>query len=307
MPTVSVIVPNYNHAAYLRQRIDSILNQTFQDFELILLDDCSTDDSRSLLETYRDNPHVTQIIYNSENSGSPFHQWAKGVALAHGEWVWIAESDDWAEPELLDTLLSAAKQHPSCGLVYGQARHIRNGQETWPTPVSGSVMENKGYDFARKKLLYDNVIYNVSMAIIRREHLMHVDMNVLGNMRLCGDWLLYAQLCTLTDVLEVSRIVSNYRMHDSNISSQVCAEGIAMIEDIAVLEYIVRQFHVPFYHYVRHWGRKWMKQWRDLHIHGKNQRRVRRRVAPQHPLIYAFYLVYRLKNRWQKHHSICPE
>ncbi len=52
MPKVSVIVPNYNHAPFLRQRIDTILAQTFQDFELILLDDCSTDDSRSILSSY---------------------------------------------------------------------------------------------------------------------------------------------------------------------------------------------------------------------------------------------------------------
>ena len=55
-PKVSVIVPNYNHSAYLRERIDSILNQTYQDFELIILDDRSTDDSMSIIECYRHNP-----------------------------------------------------------------------------------------------------------------------------------------------------------------------------------------------------------------------------------------------------------
>ena len=55
---VSVIVPNYNHASYLVERIESILNQTYQDFELILLDDCSTDDSREVLLKYKDNPKV---------------------------------------------------------------------------------------------------------------------------------------------------------------------------------------------------------------------------------------------------------
>ena len=68
---VSVIVPNYNHAPYLKQRIDSILNQTYQDFELILLDDCSSDMSRDIIESYRTNPHVSQIDYNDINSGTP--------------------------------------------------------------------------------------------------------------------------------------------------------------------------------------------------------------------------------------------
>ena len=71
MPTVSVIIPNYNHARFLQQRIDSVLNQTFQDFELILLDDCSTDGSRSILARSVDDPRV-RIEFNEINSGSTF-------------------------------------------------------------------------------------------------------------------------------------------------------------------------------------------------------------------------------------------
>src|SRR5258708_17607669 len=70
-PTVSVIVPNYNHARYLRKRIESLLRQTYQDFEVILLDDCSTDVSREVLASYQDNPRV-RVEYNAENSGSVF-------------------------------------------------------------------------------------------------------------------------------------------------------------------------------------------------------------------------------------------
>ena len=101
MPTVSVVVPNYNHGRFLPQRIDSILGQTFQDFELILLDDCSTDNSRMILSSYAGDPRV-RIEFNSANSGSPFKQWNKGVRLARGEYVWIAESDDYAEPRFLN-------------------------------------------------------------------------------------------------------------------------------------------------------------------------------------------------------------
>src|SRR5215469_14819662 len=94
-PKVSIVVPNYNHARFLPQRLDSILGQTFQDFELILLDDSSTDDSRSILLEYgRRDPRV-RIEFNEVNSRNPFKQWNKGVGLAHGQYVWIAESDDY--------------------------------------------------------------------------------------------------------------------------------------------------------------------------------------------------------------------
>ena len=96
-PKVSVNVLNYNHAKYLRQRIDSILVQTFQDFELILLDDKSTDDSFDIIKSYQTDSHVSHVVVNEYNSGNPFSQWVKGIELSKGDYVWIAESDDVAD------------------------------------------------------------------------------------------------------------------------------------------------------------------------------------------------------------------
>lgn len=102
---VSIILPNYNHYTYLPKRLDSILNQTYQDFEVILLDDASTDDSIFLLEKYKNHPKVSHFIKNKENSGSPFIQWHKGLLLAKGEITWIAESDDVCDLDFLEKLI----------------------------------------------------------------------------------------------------------------------------------------------------------------------------------------------------------
>ena len=98
---VSVIIPNYNHASFLKQRIDSVLNQTYPDFEVVILDDCSTDNSKSIIEQYRGHHKVNNIVYNNINSGSSFQQWKKGIDFAKGEWIWVAESDDYAHENLL--------------------------------------------------------------------------------------------------------------------------------------------------------------------------------------------------------------
>ena len=74
-PTVSVIVPNYNHQAFLKQRLDSILNQTYQDFEVLLLDDCSPDNSREILKAYAEEDDRITCYFNEVNSGSTFAQW----------------------------------------------------------------------------------------------------------------------------------------------------------------------------------------------------------------------------------------
>lgn len=105
-PKVSVIIPNFNHEKYLDERIQSVLNQTYTDFEVIILDDVSKDNSKEVIEKYRSNPHVSNIVYNTENSGSTFKQWAKGFNLAKGGLIWIAESDDSCSPKLLEKLVN---------------------------------------------------------------------------------------------------------------------------------------------------------------------------------------------------------
>ena len=117
-PAVSVIIPNYNHEPYLRQRIDSVLAQTFGDFEVILLDDCSSDSSPTIIESYRHHPKVSRIVLNEQNSGSTFAQWKRGLALARGRYVWIAESDDYADPEFLATLVPLLDADPSAAMAF---------------------------------------------------------------------------------------------------------------------------------------------------------------------------------------------
>src|ERR1700733_1271978 len=128
MCKVSVIVPNYNHARYLPKRIESILRQTFQDFELILLDDCSTDESRAILQEYAADPRV-RLEFNEVNSGSTFKQWNKGARLARGKYVWLAESDDYADERLLEKLIAPLEQDPSAVLCYCRSWRVSDDGE----------------------------------------------------------------------------------------------------------------------------------------------------------------------------------
>lgn len=102
-PLVSVIVPNYNHASFLVERLESIYNQTYKNIEVILLDDCSTDNSREILSYYaKKYAHKTITLFNDVNSQRVFRQWNKGLNVAKGELIWIAESDDYCELDFLE-------------------------------------------------------------------------------------------------------------------------------------------------------------------------------------------------------------
>ena len=117
-PLVSVIVPNYNHARYLEQRLDTVFNQTYQNFEVIILDDKSTDNSLEVINKYKDNPHLAQIVVNEQNTGSPFKQWDKGINLAKGELIWIAESDDYNELTFLEELITEWSKHKNVVVAF---------------------------------------------------------------------------------------------------------------------------------------------------------------------------------------------
>ena len=296
MPTVSVIVPNYNHAPYLKQRIDSILAQTYQDFELILLDDNSTDGSRKALENYRSNPHVSHIIYNETNSGSAFRQWDKGIGLAKGEWIWMAESDDYAEPTFLERLMREVAKVPDCVLSYSATWWVdQQGNRLWETPHSDSVNIYDGHDYIRKKLAVCNSIANVSECIFRRDKFRPSETYRYEHMRLCGDWFFYILLAEQGSVVEVEEPLSYYRQHNSNISSDAEYRGLTFLEGVNILNYMTRQCGLKPKNYARGWGRMWARYQQKYGFPYSIQGNICKNIVSSYPLIYLYFLLYKIK------------
>ncbi len=295
MPTVSVIVPNYNHAPFLKHRIDSILRQTYQDFELILLDDCSTDNSCDIMEQYRSNPHVSHIVYGESNSGSAFRQWDKGIALAKGEWIWVAESDDYCEPFFLERLMGEVARVPDCVLAYSATYWVdQQGQKLWGTPHSDKVNIYSGHDFIRQKLAVCNSIANVSECIFRRDKFRPTEGHRYEHMRLCGDWFVYILLAEQGKVIEVEEPLNYYRQHNSNISSDAEHGGLTFLEGADVLEYMIEHCGLKSGDYARGWGRLWSKYERKYDFPLEVKRAVRKRLN-RHHLIVLYYYLYRIQ------------
>ena len=221
-PTVSVIIPNYNHAPYLKERIDSVLNQTYQDFEVIILDDCSPDNSVEVIEQYRSNPHVSHILINEQNTRNTFIQWERGISMAKGRYIWIAESDDVAEPQLLETLIGQLEQHPGASVAFCHSRLIDvdgallSEQNTKNPAQPGQITIDDSCTFLRHLLIF-NYIYNASMAVFRRDVYDRANPDY-KQFRYCGDWHFWASVCAAGRVIEVYDMLSRFRQHQRKVT-----------------------------------------------------------------------------------------
>ena len=227
-PRVSVIVPNYNHEAFLRARLDSIYIQTFTDYEVILLDDASTDNSRTILKEYQDRySDKTRILANSRNSGSPFRQWGTGIERAKGDLIWIAESDDLCEPDFLERIVAGFARE-SVQIAYGDIQYVDDdgrqygglddyrkstGYDIWHAPYIEPAACHFSGPFGVK-----NIIANVSGAVFRRPSLAPAFVDFLSEFKVCGDWIFYMNITRGGDVCYVPAAKSYFRQHRKNTS-----------------------------------------------------------------------------------------
>ena len=276
-PLVSVLVPNYNHAPYLRQRLDSIFGQTYDRIEVILMDDCSTDDSRAILAEYaRAHPDRARLVFNDTNSGGVFRQWEKGIAEAQGDLVWIAESDDWASPNFLETLVPFFA-NDAVQLAYAPTVFM-NGDGSQQIWSMDNYLADLGAErwhgafvepaprIVREAFALKNIIPNVSSALFRRvERLDVLGIETWGRMRTCGDWAFYLNVLR-GGLLAYSPDAQNYyRIHDRNTSvtsyghesfyreHEAIAAMAARLYDIAP-ETLDKQRDNLVAHWIRHAG-----------------------------------------------------
>lgn len=253
MPAVSVIVPNYNHARFLRKRIDSVLQQTFQDFELILLDDCSTDNSRSILSSYARDTRV-RTEFNEANSGSSFKQWNKGVWLARGEYVWIAESDDYADERLLERLTAVLDAEPEVAYAYCRSWSVTDDGrlDGFAGPHLNDVDPQRwtkdycadGQEECRNYLVRTTTVPNASAVVFRKARYKRVG-GADESLRLCGDWKLWAAMALTGKVAYLAEPLNYFRSHGASVRSRTGRINVDVMEYFDVIRWVLAQVTPP--------------------------------------------------------------
>nr|WP_181377387.1 glycosyltransferase [Paracoccus yeei]AJW30080.1 glycosyl transferase [Paracoccus yeei] len=230
-PEVSVVVPNYNYAQYLPERLASISAQIFQDFEVILLDDASPDDSVALLSDFAKQRPDTQVVVNKINSGSPFAQWMRGMDLSRSNLIWLAEADDRCTPDFLQTMLPffndrnmriascASRPVTSDGQSIGDYRLLYLDRITpgrWDRDYVATDHEE-----AQAGLGIANSIPNASAVLFRKFNPEPEFAAELAQMRLCGDWYFYCRAMRGGLVGFSSVLMNDHRRHGNTVTHRL--------------------------------------------------------------------------------------
>ncbi|GJM15344.1 MAG: hypothetical protein DHS20C13_06710 [Thermodesulfobacteriota bacterium] len=252
MPKVSVIVPNYNHEKYLERRLKSILGQTFNDYELIFLDDGSTDNSLNVYRSVKINQPLTEIL-SEVNSGSPFIQWNKGVSCSSGQYLWFAESDDWADSEFLSEMLNILDNHPEVGIAYCQSHFVDENDQTIGTnleftnDLDSTLWKNdfvmNGRKFCKEFELFKNPVHNASSALIRKSVWDKVG-PADETMKRCGDWMQVVKILEISDIAFKSKPLNYYRNNPVAWNPQYPLIYDIKDEEYRIFTYIKNNFSV---------------------------------------------------------------
>lgn len=243
--SVSVIIPNYNHAHFLEERIESVLQQSYQDFEIIILDDCSKDNSRDIINRYVHHPKVSQIVFNQQNSGSTFKQWQKGISLANGKYIWIAESDDVADSEFLRCLMNkidGSKENIVLAFsnidFIDKDSHIIKNRKGLITYQSEAIVN--GEYFIKHNMIYGNHILNASSVIFKKEAALNIPDDFI-TFKGAGDYLFWIEIARQGYVYKNSKILDHFRQHDLKVTPNSVASGTQFYEVHKVYKYLLNQ------------------------------------------------------------------
>lgn len=236
---VSVVLPNYNYEAYLADRLQTIFDQSHPVLEVLVLDDASPDGSVAECRRVAEAAgREIDLHVNSRNSGSPFPQWRKGLGLARGDYVWIAEADDLATPDFLDRLVGRMQASGAaigfCDMwqVDQDGTRIGDSYRPYLNQIEPGAFDTSfdmaGPEFLARFLAVKNVILNVSGVVFRRDAL-EAAMAAVGaeltGYSVAGDWRLYAEICAAGGRVSYEAAALNgHRRHATSVTHALKAE-----------------------------------------------------------------------------------
>lgn len=248
---VSVIIPNYNYAQYLNLRLKTVIEQSRKPDEIIILDDASTDKSIEVIEKYiSDADCDIRVVTNEVNSGNLFLQWKKGIEMATGDLIWIAEADDYCDQDFLARMCSEMSAK-STSMAFSNsimvdefgASHGADYSDYYRTQFDDYLSNSftkSGSQFVNDVMTKRNAVVNASAVVFRRDAA-KLAIEKLGSLALSGDWLFWIEVCMKGDISYVSDSYNYHRRHRKSVVGKALQKRTEVVQEMVELLVILQQ------------------------------------------------------------------
>ena len=211
MPFVSVILPVFNGESFVRDAIDSVLGQTFRDFEFLIFDDGSTDGTYLILEEFASLDQRISLYKNSNNLGLP-QTLNRGLDLAKGKYIARMDADDICVPDRLEKQVAYMETHPEIAISGAWVQIIGEGSgEIWGYPEE--------HDAIYAKMLFANTLMHPTV-IMRREILVLQNLRYDVQAHHVEDYDLWSRALPLVKFANLSQVLLYFRIHSANTESK---------------------------------------------------------------------------------------
>jgi len=235
-PAVSFILPCYNHGHFLAECVNSILRQTCGDFEVLIMDDCSPDETPAVARSFSD-PRVVHVR-NEHNLGH-LANYNKGIGLSRGEFIWLINVDDYLRsPGVLEKFVAVMEKVPTAAYVFCRAFSVRGGVEVPPHVVHGTSDRIFGSDEFLQRLVIRNTI-STPAVMVRRTSYERVG-RFEPDLPYAGDWFQWCRHAFHGDVAYLAEPMVCYRVHDTGMSQWYHQNPHKLIRDEVEVRWRVR-------------------------------------------------------------------
>lgn len=264
MAKISIILPSYNHAHFLKDRLDSILSQTYENWELIIIDDHSTDYSFEILSAFvnQNKSKIKYFIRNEKNSGSGYLSWKKGIELAETEYIWIAETDDYSEPTFLEELVGILEDNKKVSLAFCGSNYVEEDKITYDTT---NRMKDLDVQIGKYKVLDGNVFFDKmpfetyitnGSAVVFQKPKGIIPNEIFVNKQ-CSDIFLWTYLLQENGFVFLNKNLNFFRRHENSTTRIMLEKNMEAIyhEKAFYLNYF-KQFEKAdafIEHYIKHY------------------------------------------------------
>lgn len=210
---ISIIVTSYNYSNFIEQTINSILAQTYTNFELIIVDDCSSDNSVEIIKNFKDDR--IKFIQNEQNLGLAISI-AKALKIATGEWIAFCESDDFWEKDCLEKRIQIVEKYPNLGVIFNDVEPFSTTNKI-PETIQQNSENLKKINFPTNvfgKIAFYNIVQTFSAVMISRAEIAKLNLTPPDDRFL--DWWLFIQLASDTDFYYIPEKLTHWRLHENS-------------------------------------------------------------------------------------------